>query len=126
VALGGIGANEGAGAVRSGRGAALDAVDAAPASRTRWRPFLVVADEPDAPTPPHRWEPARTTSPCANVSCVCLSTTTPYELRGERETTRGVILRNDVGVIVQGEHDGLEEGRSDPEGRGAHGPARPA
>ena len=30
-----------------------------------------------------------------------------------------------MGVTVQGEHDGLEEGRSDPEGRGAHGPARP-
>jgi hypothetical protein len=30
-----------------------------------------------------------------------------------------------VGVTVQGEHDGLEEDRSDPEGRGAHGPARP-
>ena len=26
---------------------------------------------------------------------------------------------------MQEEHDGLEEGRSDPEGRGAHGPARP-
>ena len=26
---------------------------------------------------------------------------------------------------MQGEHDGLEEGRSDPEGRGARGPARP-
>ena len=30
-----------------------------------------------------------------------------------------------MGVTVQGEHDGLEEDRSDPEGRGAHGPARP-
>ena len=30
-----------------------------------------------------------------------------------------------MGVTVQEEHDGLEEGRSDPEGRGAHGPARP-
>ena len=30
-----------------------------------------------------------------------------------------------MGVKVQGEHDGLEEGRSDPEGRGARGPARP-
>ena len=26
---------------------------------------------------------------------------------------------------MQGEHDGPEEDRSDPEGRGAHGPARP-
>ena len=30
-----------------------------------------------------------------------------------------------MGVTVQGEHDGPEEDRSDPEGRGAHGPARP-
>ena len=44
---------------------------------------------------------------------------------GEEETTRGVSKEDDVGVTVQGEHDGLEEGRSDPEGRGAHGPARP-
>ena len=29
------------------------------------------------------------------------------------------------GYQMQGEHDGLEEDRSDPEGRGAHGPARP-
>ena len=28
-----------------------------------------------------------------------------------------------MGVTVQEEHDGLEEDRSDPEGRGAHGPA---
>ena len=33
----------------------------------------------------------RTTSSCANSLCVCLSTTTPYELRGEEETTRGVV-----------------------------------
>ena len=49
MALGGIGANEGAGAVRSGRGAAPDAVDAAPASRTRWRPSMVFADAPRGP-----------------------------------------------------------------------------
>ena len=30
----------------------------------------------------------------------------------------------DDGITVQGEHDGLEEGRSDPEGR--DGPARPS
>ena len=30
-----------------------------------------------------------------------------------------------MGVTVQGEHDGPEEDRSDPEGRGARGPARP-
>jgi len=28
-----------------------------------------------------------------------------------------------MGVTVQGEHDGPEEDRSDPEGRGARGPA---
>ena len=56
--------------------------------------------------------------------CASVSTTTPYELRGERgNDTRG--KRNDVGVTVQEEHDGPEEDRSDPEGRGAHGPARP-
>ena len=45
---------------------------------------------------------------------------------GERgNDTRGK-KEDDVGVVtVQGEHDGLEEDRSDPEGRGAHGPARP-
>ena len=30
-----------------------------------------------------------------------------------------------MGVTVQEEHDGPEEDRSDPEGRGARGPARP-
>ena len=42
----------------------------------------------------------------------------------KRNDTRG--KEDDVGVTVQEEHDGLEEeDRSDPEGRGAHGPARP-
>ena len=46
---------------------------------------------------------------------------------GEEETTRGVSKRTMWGVTVQEEHDGLEEeDRSDPEGRGAHGPARPS
>ena len=56
--------------------------------------------------------------------CASVSTTTPYELRGEEgNDTRG--KEDDVGVSVQEEHDGLEEDRSDPEGRGARGPARP-
>ena len=54
---------------------------------------------------------------------VCESTATPYERWGERNDARG--KEDDVGVTVQEEHDGLEEDRSDPEGRGAHGPARP-
>ena len=57
-----FGAKGGRDAVVSGPGVALDAVDAALAFRTRWRPLLVFADVPrcpDASTPPHRWEPAR-------------------------------------------------------------------
>ena len=50
------------------------------------------------------------------------STATPYERWGEKETTRGV--RGRCGVTVQEEHDGLEEDRSDPEGRGARPPGR--
>ena len=46
------------------------------------------------------------------------STTTPYELRGERETTRGVRGRlwGCNGAYLAGEHDGLEEDRSGPGG----------
>ena len=58
--------------------------------------------------------------------CWRISTATPYERWGGEETTRGVSKRTMWGYqSVQEEHDGLEEDRSDPEGRGAHGPARP-